>query len=149
MDNQIGYWKECLYKSISANKWKNNNNRIRISPFVNPHKLVDLGINHQQLLVSQKERQPDYMYFLIEDQNTFTKEFSSLSHLQVLNVVKLLDSTTSWQDIWKKKKKLNITRMPSSKFKPSEATKEMTVSSTNKLQKERESKRLKRYSSQS
>lgn len=85
MDNQRGYWKECLYTRISANKWKNN--RIRISLFLNPHKLVDLGINHQQLLVSQKERQPDYMYFMIEDQNTFTK-FSSFSHLKVLNVVK-------------------------------------------------------------
>lgn len=39
-----------------------------------------LGINHQQLLVSQKERHRDDIYLLAEDENTILKEFSSLPH---------------------------------------------------------------------
>lgn len=43
------------------------------------HKLMELGITHQQLLISQKERQPDDNdVYLLADHKTTVKQFSSL-----------------------------------------------------------------------
>lgn len=65
------------------------------------NELGELENGHQWLLTTQKERQPDIMFFFM-DKHTIISELISLKNLN-LTLIKLLDPTISLGEIQKKR----------------------------------------------
>lgn len=71
------------------------NDGIRTSPFATPSDLIDPGIEHQQLLASQKGRRADIMCLLMKN----TPPSIVMPKGSNLSLIKPLDPATNLQEI--------------------------------------------------